>query len=160
MHMALTDKDKITREQFDQCPDSYFSLLQEIETMPICTPNNHIFKMSEHKILWAVNNNNFIGGFSIRYAEDQKSKNFLNGYVGHCGLSVRPSQRNKGYGQAIWRYAKEDAKKKGMPYIVGGAHPSNISSWRSIENAGGEFLYTKPDTYGWGEGKMYKLCTD
>ncbi len=159
MHMALTNKDKITAEQFAKAPKDYFNLLQEIEQNPVLTPSGDIFEMDEHRILWAVKKREFIGGFSLRYAHKEKSKEFLDYYVGHCGLSVRPSQRNKGYGRSIWGYAREDAKKRGLAYIVGGAHPDNVASWKAIEKAGGQFSHIAPDRYGWGEGKMYKLYT-
>ncbi len=152
--MALTDKDKITKEDFDKSPKSYFQILDNIENTIIKTPSGHTFHLSDHKLYWLIGDGKFLGCCSIRYAKTSESINFLNDDVGHCGLSVLESQRNRGYGEFIWRQALKKGKEHGLKFIVGGANHENIASWRAIEKAGGVFSHNADDKYGWGKGKI------
>lgn len=57
---------------------------------------------------------------------------------GHIGYSIRPSQRNKGYGKIILRETLKKAAQKGIKQALITCHSDNIRSKKVIESAGGE----------------------
>jgi predicted acetyltransferase len=74
------------------------------------------------------------------------------GNVSYC---IRPVCRGKDLGKKILELAIEEAKKLGIKTLIGNANKHNISSWKTMEKCGFEFLN---DT-DWGS-KQYKLSID
>ena len=155
IHMALSDKDKITKEQFDANPQAYFQTLTDIENDEIVTPKGDVYKMDHHELLWMVDENKFIGCCSLRWSQNEKTEHFLWHYVGHFGQSIRSSMRGKGYGPKQWALAKSIFRAHGFDQITRGAGIDNIASDKSIRKTGGVFSHDIPDKTGWGKGKMY-----
>ena len=96
-------------------------------------------RVSDHKI---------IGIVDLRYELNDFLKNF-----GHCGYSVRPTERKKGYATEILRQICLIAKEHGMKQLQLSVERDNIASVRTIEKNGGRyersFLFedTEADVY-------------
>ena len=58
-------------------------------------------------------------------------------YGGHCGYSVRPSERRKGYATLMLGHAKKLGQQLGMDRLMLTCNPDNIGSSRTIERNGG-----------------------
>jgi len=58
-------------------------------------------------------------------------------HSGHIGYSIRPSQRGKGYGNAILKLVLQKAKEKGLSEVLLQCDEKNIASQKVIENNGG-----------------------
>ena len=58
-------------------------------------------------------------------------------YGGHCGYSVRPSERRKGYATMMLAHAKDFGKQRGIERILVTCNPDNTGSSRTIELNGG-----------------------
>lgn len=57
--------------------------------------------------------------------------------LGHCGYSVRPTARRKGYGAEMLRLLKQEARKAGMTHLQMSVMPDNTPSVKIIRGAGG-----------------------
>jgi predicted acetyltransferase len=57
--------------------------------------------------------------------------------LGHCGYSVRPSQRQKGYARQMLARVLEEARRAGLPEICISVERANLASVRVIEANGG-----------------------
>ncbi|MBQ1321703.1 MAG: GNAT family N-acetyltransferase, partial [Solobacterium sp.] len=57
--------------------------------------------------------------------------------LGHCGYSVRPAARRKGYGAEMLRLLKQEARKAGMTHLQMSVMPDNTPSVKIIRGAGG-----------------------
>ena len=83
---------------------------------------------------WLVRDGIPVGTCHLRH----ELNDFLENYGGHIGYSVRPSQRNKGYGTQILRLAVEKASGLGIERVLVTCDDDNIASVRVIENNGGK----------------------
>ena len=59
---------------------------------------------------------------------------------GHCGYSVRPAERGKGYGRAMLRQLCKHARQCGMAHLQLSCEEDNTASRRVITGAGGEYM--------------------
>jgi len=84
---------------------------------------------------WLVRDGVVIGTCHLRH----KLNDFLENYGGHLGYSVRPSQRNKGYGTQMLRLALVNARALGIERALVTCDDGNIASARVIEKNGGKF---------------------
>ena len=72
---------------------------------------------------------------------------------GHCGYSVRPSERNKGYATEMLKQIKDIARKAGLPELQLSVEKNNIPSIKTIQKNDGvyertfEFEGEKADVY-------------
>lgn len=80
-----------------------------------------------------IDNNKLIGLLSIRY---DLPAELVNRY-GHIGYGVRPSERQKGYGQKMLRYALDECRKLNMKSVILGCYKDNIASSKTIIKNGG-----------------------
>ena len=87
-------------------------------------PSTTHFLVSDGKIL---------GNYNFRH----KLTDALMVYGGHCGYSVRPSERRKGYATLMLAHAKKLAQQLGMNRILLTCNPDNTGSSRTIERNGG-----------------------
>jgi len=85
---------------------------------------------------FAVNtsSNSIVGIIDIRHALPKKHF-----YSGHIGYSVRPSERQKGYGTEILRLGVKKANKLNLKKILVVCSKNNIASIKVIENNNGIF---------------------
>ena len=60
--------------------------------------------------------------------------------LGHCGFSVRPSERQRGYATAMLQQLCAHARACGMPQLQLSAEADNLPSLRTIAKAGGRPL--------------------
>ena len=57
--------------------------------------------------------------------------------LGHCGYSVRPHARRRGYGAEMLRLLKQKAREAGMTYLQMSVMQDNTPSVKIIQGAGG-----------------------
>ncbi len=69
---------------------------------------------------------------------------FLAGFAGHIGFSVRPSERKKGYATKILALGISYAKTLNLEKVMLGCFADNLSSIRTIEKCGGVLTQVKP----------------
>ena len=74
---------------------------------------------------------------------------------GHCGYSVRPTERGKGYGRAMLRQLCKHAQQCGMAHLQLSCEESNTPSRRMITRAGGK--YTRDFSYQGKRALVYML---
>lgn len=63
----------------------------------------------------------------------------LGTWGGHCGYSVRPSERGKGYAKEMLRLNIENAKEKGIQKLLITCDEKNVASEKTILSNGGIF---------------------
>mgnify|MGYP003483091531 CR=1 FL=1 len=66
----------------------------------------------------------------------------LGTWGGHCGYSVRPCERRKGYAKEMLRLNILNAKALGIPKLLVTCHDNNIASEKTILANGGLFEKT------------------
>ena len=80
----------------------------------------------------------------------------LNGFLkdlGHCGYSVRPSERRKGYGTQMLRQLLDVAKEAGLQKLQLSVERDNTASVRVIQNNGG--VYERSFSFEGKEADVY-----
>ena len=80
-----------------------------------------------------IANGRILGNYNFRH----ELTDALKIYGGHCGYSVRPSERRKGYATLMLGHAKTLGKRLGIDRILLTCNPDNIGSSRTIELNGG-----------------------
>ena len=84
-------------------------------------------------VYWLIVNNVYVGRVSIRHT--------LNDHLlkvgGHIGYDIIPSERKKGYGTALLKFALIKAKEFGIDKALLTCDEDNIGSRKIIEGAGG-----------------------
>jgi len=86
------------------------------------------------------NDQKIIGMIDIRH---NLKNDFLAQYGGHIGLSVRPSERKKGYGTEMLKMGIDYAKGLGIEKLMLGCFSDNLPSIKTIEKCGGILTETK-----------------
>lgn len=66
----------------------------------------------------------------------------LGTWGGHCGYSVRPSERGKGYAKEMLRLNIQNAREMGIPKLLVTCEETNIASEKTILANGGVFERT------------------
>ncbi len=84
-------------------------------------------------VYWLIVNNVYVGRVSIRHTLN----NHLLKVGGHIGYDVIPSERKKGYGTALLKFALIKAKELGIDSALLTCDEDNIGSRKIIEGAGG-----------------------
>ena len=77
--------------------------------------------------------NIFVGAVNIRHYLNERL--LLN--IGHIGVGIRPSERNKGYGTKMVALALEECKKIGLDNVLMVCDKNNTASARTIIKNGG-----------------------
>ena len=75
-----------------------------------------------------------VGIIDLRYQLNDFLKDF-----GHCGYSVRPTERNKGYATEMLAQICQKAKAYGLKRLQLSVEKSNIPSIRTILKNGGQY---------------------
>lgn len=96
------------------------------------------------------NDDKIIGMIDLRHTLNDFLKDF-----GHCGYSVRPSERKKGYATEMLRQLIGVAKKIGMAELQISVEKTNIGSIKVIEKNGG--VYERSFTYENELADIYKI---
>ena len=73
---------------------------------------------------------------------------------GHVGYGVRPTERRKGYGTQMMRYAIWFCRQKGLKRVVAGCYKANAASAGVLRKCGG-VLYKEGDFYTPGVISQY-----
>ncbi len=84
--------------------------------------------------------NKIVGIIDIRHNLEHE---FLAEYGGHIGLSVRPTERKKGYATEMLKMALIYAKTLGLQKVMLGCFSDNIASIKTIEKCGVVLTETK-----------------
>ncbi|MEI8130502.1 MAG: GNAT family N-acetyltransferase [bacterium] len=84
-------------------------------------------------VYWLVKGERFIGRISIRHYLNDHLRNM----GGHIGYSIRPSEREKGYGSLMLTLALPKAKALGIDPALITCNETNVASKRIIEKHGG-----------------------
>ena len=74
---------------------------------------------------------------------------------GHCGYSVRPTERKKGYATEMLRQVLEIAKQLGLEKVQLSCEKNNIPSVKTITQNGG--IYERSFQYGNGEADVFVI---
>ncbi len=82
---------------------------------------------------WAVRNSEIIGVCNIRHQLIERLRDF----GGHIGYSIRPSERNKGFGTEMLKLALKKARGFGIDRALITCNKDNIASQRVIQKNGG-----------------------
>jgi len=80
-----------------------------------------------------------VGIIDLRYHIDHP---ILGTWGGHCGYSVRPSERGKGYGKEMLRLNIQNARKLGIEKMLVTCNTDNLASEKTILANGGVFEKT------------------
>lgn len=80
-------------------------------------------------------NRTIVGMIALRHTLNDFLKDF-----GHCGYSVRPSQRGKGYATQMLGQVIEVARKVGLAQLQLSVERTNLPSLRTIEKNGAHFV--------------------
>lgn len=75
-----------------------------------------------------------VGIADLRYQLNEFLKDF-----GHCGYSVRPAERNKGYATEMLAQICQKAKNYGLEHLQLSVEKGNIPSIRTILKNGGQY---------------------
>lgn len=89
------------------------------------------------------------GGFIIRHT----LKGTLINHGGNIGYLIRPSERRKGYGTVMLKYALMKAKEIGLDKALVSCRAENLASAKVIENNGGIY---ENNYYDASTGKTFK----
>ena len=156
--MALGGFGDITYDELKSDPEGYLKIINDSSPRTITVPDGETFTLSDHFILWAVDEEKkrFLAGISFRFDDND----LINTYAGHVGMSVRPSLLNKGYGvKAVIKMVElveDEAIKRNMDFILASANSDNPASYKILEYKNG-ILINESDPYGWGRSRLYKL---
>ena len=96
------------------------------------------------------NTNEIVGIIDFRHTLNDFLINF-----GHCGYSVRPSKRNKGYATEMLKNIIDIAKKIGMSELQLSVERTNIPSIRTIVKNGG--IYDRSFEFEGEQADIYKI---
>ena len=77
-----------------------------------------------------------VGAIDLRHHIDHP---ILGTWGGHCGYSVRPSERGKGYAKEMLRLNIQNARALGIERMLVTCDADNTASEKSIIDNGGEF---------------------
>lgn len=93
---------------------------------------------------WLICQNRIVGTCNLRH----ELNDFLREFGGHVGFSIRPSERNKGYGTQMLRLLLKKTQELGIERVLATCDDNNIASSRVIEKNGGKFAnkVTKDDS--------------
>lgn len=83
-----------------------------------------------------MNDNRIIGMIDLRHHINHP---ILGTWGGHCGYSVRPSERGKGYAKEMLRLNAQNAQKLGIQKLLITCDAQNIASEKTILANGGVF---------------------
>lgn len=83
--------------------------------------------------------NKLVGVIDLRHHINHP---ILGTWGGHCGYTVRPSERGKGYAKEMLRLNLQNAKALGINKILVTCYPSNDASERVIRANGGVYEKT------------------
>ena len=86
-----------------------------------------------------MNDNKIIGIIDLRHHINHP---ILGTWGGHCGYSVRPSERGKGYAKEMLRLNAHNAQKLGIPKLLITCDVKNIAGEKTIPANGGVFEKT------------------
>ena len=85
------------------------------------------------QVYWLTRNSRIIGECGLR----NELTDALRKFGGHIGYSIRPSERNKGYGTKMVKLAMEKARGLGIDRVLITCDKDNIASQRVIQKNGG-----------------------
>lgn len=80
--------------------------------------------------------NRLVGVIDLRHHINHP---ILGTWGGHCGYTVRPSERGNGYAKDMLRLNIQNAKKLGIPKILITCHSDNLASEKTVIANGGIF---------------------
>ncbi len=117
--------------------DSYEKWLTQIEKCATLdtVPSDLVF--SETFLAIRPDDQKIVGMIQLRYFLNEGLKNF-----GHCGYSVRPSERQKGYATTMLHLVCQKAQEAGMDHLQLSASQSNQASIRTILKNGGKYQWS------------------
>ena len=107
---------------------------------------------------WVVTDTFFAEDESGRIVGIIDLRHTLNAFLcdfGHCGYSVLPSARRKGYATEMLRQITEIARAAGMPSLQLSVERDNLPSVRTIIKNGG--VYERSFEFEGGQADVYRI---
>lgn len=105
--------------------------------------------------LWLVKDNEYIGTIDIRHRLNWH----LEKWGGHIHVTIRPSQRQKGYGARALKMSLPYANHFGIDRALITIAPQNTTAIHSIEDLGAEFQDETKETDQFPAQRRYWLDT-
>ncbi len=142
--IAEQDSDQLNRlegesyENWSSDFDAYLAYLKDESEGENMLPGR-----IQQTVYWLVDDEKFIGRIAIRHFLNDHLKNM----GGHIGYSIRPSEREKGYGSLMLTLALPKAKELGIDPALITCNSTNLASKRIIEKHGGipDASHTTPE---------------
>ncbi len=136
-------------ELFDKI-ESYEEWLESVtlNTKPETVNPNWV--ITDTFFAWDTESDKIIGIIDLRHSLNDFLKNF-----GHCGYSVSPTERKKGYATEMLRQLLLIARESGMSELNLSVERDNIASIKTITKNGG--LYLRSFEYEGQLADVYKI---
>ncbi|WP_290137695.1 GNAT family N-acetyltransferase [uncultured Dubosiella sp.] len=146
-HFACGEKTIYGSELFDQI-ESYDEWLKEVtrNTKPETVDPNWVVTDTFFAI--RPDDQEIVGIIDLRHSLNDFLKD-----LGHCGYSVRPSERRKGYGTQMLRQLLDVAKEADLQKLQLSVERDNTASVRVIQNNGG--VYERSFSFEGKEADVY-----
>ncbi len=157
-NMALGSFADESAEEISQNPDQYLSKINDESPRIVAMPDGKEFTVTEHALLWLVDDERYLGSVSLRFAGDRE---VIEEFGGHVGVAIRPRLLNKGYGvraaSLAWQLAGAFFLERGIKSIYVSCNPENSPSKRLIEHNGGKLAKELKDAFGTGPSLIYVI---
>jgi predicted acetyltransferase len=116
-------------------------------------PFQHWVEPVPETVLWMVRDENYLGEIEIRHRLNWH----LEKWGGHIHFSIRPSERNKGFGRKLLAKGKPFANYLGIERALITVAPTNLPAIRVCEACGATASGTTPATDQFPERLLYWL---
>lgn len=137
-------------ELFDKT-ENYEEWLQEVTNNADSKTVNPNWVLTDTFFAVDEETNNIVGIIDFRHTLNEFLIDF-----GHCGYSVRPSQRNKGYATEMLRQITDVARKAGLTELQLSVEKNNKPSIRTIKKNGG--VYERSFEFEGEQADVYKIA--
>jgi predicted acetyltransferase len=135
-------------------PDYIENLLDE-KPFEFSFSETNLQRVHEHKVLWLVDKDDFIGSLAFRFRSDPE----LEKICGHIGVTIAPSYRQNGFATKAMELSKEQFRTKGFERILYTVSPTNSASVALVRRCGGVKVESLLNPHNFGPTDVYSIDT-